>query len=171
MGPTVHRLVWVIVLVLGAIQIGVVQSAEPAGGAAPVTRLAAEWENWLRTSDQVVLVSIDPRARLLPSDPKPPTGYQELGRLPLRDPVVRAQVSDALVNAIAAGGQPAKCFVPRHLIEATKNGKAVLFVICFQCSWIQVVHEQKEQQTLTISRDAEPLFNQLLTNAGIPLAP
>jgi hypothetical protein len=171
MGPTVHRLVWVIALALCVIPIGVVQSAEPAGGAAPVNKLAAEWENWLRTSDQVVLVSIDPRARFLPSDPKPATGYRELGRLPLQDPVVRAQVSDALVNAIAAGGEPSKCFVPRHLIEATKNGKSVSFVICFQCGWIHVVREGKEQQVLTISHDAEVLFNQLLSNAGIPLAP
>jgi hypothetical protein len=147
-----------------------VLSVEVAERPAAVNRLAAEWETWLRTSDTVVLVSIDPHAASATPRPAGPAhGYHELGRTVLSNPK-RLQISEALITAIAAGDSRAKCFIPRHVIEATKAGKTLTFVICFQCHAVEVDVEGRPVAALALSDQPLGLFNQVLTNAGIPLA-
>jgi hypothetical protein len=65
---------------------------------------------------------------------------------------------------------PARCFIPRHGIRATHDGKTVELVICFECSQLWV-HQGDAKDWMTIGKEPQSVFDKLLTEAGIELAP
>jgi hypothetical protein len=93
--------------------------------------------------------------------------YAVLGKLEIDDPEQRAEIVAALQNAVVwHDGMVASCFQPRHAIAAQENGKKIEVVICFECRSYKLDAEDG-----LISRRAEPLFNRILRDAGIPIAP
>jgi hypothetical protein len=62
------------------------------------------------------------------------------------------------------------CFNPRHEVQATKDGKVLTLVICYQCGKVRVHEEKQAGITLSLSGSSAPILKQRLTKAGIPLA-
>jgi hypothetical protein len=171
-----HLMVAMLAVTLSVGPTGPAVSAEVAAVPAAGNRLTESWENWLRTSDSMVLIAIDPLALRDYSDAKRDAlqrgeRLDERGRLSLTDPAERARVGEALIADVAAGQSlDMMCFNPRHVVKATKDGKVLTLVICYQCLAVEVYEEDKNQVTLNLSCSSAPLLNHLLTTAGIPLA-
>jgi hypothetical protein len=130
----------------------------------------------------VVLFSIDPTYRskelgnLSPDQEKAEKlhGYRLLGKTEITDGTVRRKVVTAVKEAIKnAPPNPAKCFDPRHVLRITKAGKTIDLVICFACKQYEIFQPDSEVhgQAKTIAADAQPALDQVLTDAGVPLAP
>jgi len=114
------------------------------------------------------LYSLDPAKE---DDEKGFRGYAVLGKTLVKDADARKGMIAALYKAIAdSDGNAARCFVPRHGIRATHKGKTVDVVICFECYRVKFfVKDENETETLT--RVPEALFDKVLKAAGVPLAP
>ena len=65
---------------------------------------------------------------------------------------------------------PAKCFLPRHGIRATHQGKIVKLVICFQCRRLLVYDSAGKTTQGLVGRSPEGLFDKVLAEAKIPKA-
>src|ERR1019366_9343282 len=61
----------------------------------------------------------------------------------------------------------ASCFFPRHGIHASYGGKSVDLAICFECGYI----DQNDIVTFHTTSAAQPVFDAVLADAGISLAP
>jgi hypothetical protein len=97
-------------------------------------------------------------------------GAKVLGKTTVKKDAERKAVVEAVKKGVVEGGQPARCFIPRHGVSATHNGKTVDLVICFECGWIYVyVDGEKQNPSLTISGTPEKPLNGVLAAAKIPL--
>jgi hypothetical protein len=63
----------------------------------------------------------------------------------------------------------AKCFLPRHGIRVTADGKTIDLVICFECSWIYIYYGDKDGPHVTTSGGPQPAFDKVLKDNGVPL--
>jgi hypothetical protein len=92
-----------------------------------------------------------------------------LGKTTVRDPAVRERLRRALAAATpryeAFNG--ANCFWPRHGVRATHAGRTVELAICFECQHIY----QGDGEHSGVSPDAQPVFDAVLRDAGVRLAP
>jgi hypothetical protein len=94
-----------------------------------------------------------------------------LGKKAMVDASERQALWDALYKGIEEfKGEPASCFWPRHGIRVERNGEQTDYVICFHCSIIEIYTGDKKEFAWT-SDSVQPEFNQVLTAAGIPIAP
>lgn len=98
-------------------------------------------------------------------------GYPVLGRVEILDLDQRKQLIAALKEGIARHPAPAKCFWPRHGIQAVENGKTFEYVICFQCSQFEEFLAGKRVRQATIDSGVQPEFDKPLTERRIPIAP
>jgi len=95
-------------------------------------------------------------------------GYPVLGKMEITSQNDRNQLIAALQNAIAyPDGPPNKCFWPRHAVLAVENGKTFEIVICFQCRQYML----NGRGFPLIGRRAQPMLNDYLKKAGVPIAP
>lgn len=102
-------------------------------------------------------------------------GWRSLGKITVSDGTTRRKLLRALRKALREGGYSAKCFDPRHGIEWTRNGKSSYLLICFQCSNAEFIRDgewvgKRPGDYLPIARDIEPIFDEVLARADIPLA-
>lgn len=127
--------------------------------------------------DELILFSVD--GRWWPGEPpRPPWqgerlhDYPLLGKVVITDPARRREVLRA-VDADIRTGHPrqAKCFWPRHVVRAVKDGHTVDVVICFECHTYEAYTDGRDRAGGTIGSGSKPLLNRLLTEAGVPLAP
>jgi hypothetical protein len=95
-------------------------------------------------------------------------GAKVLGKTAVKGDDRKAVVA-ATAKAVAEGGQPARCFIPRHGVEATHDGKTVALVICFECGHVYVYEGDKRTHALTISPSAQKALSDVLTAAKVPL--
>jgi len=129
-------------------------------------RVAAEA---MRDADSFELLSLDPnRGR----DDADFHHFKVLGRAMVTDAATR----NRLYRSLQSGARwnlpfPAMCFNPRHGIRATSGVSTVDLVICFECSQVQVWHGDSHVTTFIVGQSPEPLFDQVLCDAGLPLAP
>jgi len=72
----------------------------------------------------------------------------------------RSKLVLAIYKDVADGEGAAKCFDPHHAVHATKDGKTVDLVICFQCHQIEI-HGVKEGWT-AIADESHASFAKLL---------
>jgi hypothetical protein len=94
-----------------------------------------------------------------------------LGKSTLHDSEVRTAILAALYDGIAdSDGDTVLCFDPRHGIRATRGSATVEVVICFECSQIQAYSGQERKWLATTARP-EKVFDKVLRQAGVPLAP
>lgn len=123
----------------------------------------------LEATEAVTVYSIDPRAAL-PDVPESELFHKHriLGRAEVREPARRAEVIEAVQDAIRGGGDQAKCFNPRHGVAAIHGDRRIDFVICFECSNVSV---STEEQMRAISGSAQPVLDSILREAGVTPAP
>lgn len=129
----------------------------------------------VETPDELILYSLDGRDFAPGEEPKTNEKFHNvpvLGKLVVADAARRRKVISTLHKGLAeSDGSIAKCFWPRHGIRAVGNGKKTDYVICFQCVHAIVHEDNKAPETRPLTRTPKKLFNQLLKDAGIPLAP
>jgi hypothetical protein len=98
-------------------------------------------------------------------------GWEVIGRTWVRDAALRKK----LVAAYKAGveenqGIGASCFRPRHGIRITEKGRVTDFIICFECYQTQVYVDDRPLKALLVTRSPEPVFNDSLKAAKLPLS-
>ena len=124
-------------------------------------------------AEAIEVYSLDPSDdRKEPPDAKKGFhGWHILGKTTVKDPKVRKKLVAALYAGLAdSDGTAAKCFDPRHGIRATVDGKTADIVICFRCLQMQFIVGEASM-TETTTQAPEKVLDEVLTNAGVPLAP
>jgi hypothetical protein len=117
----------------------------------------------------VTLYSLEPLEK--PGKDNAFQGWKVLGKTTVKEVEARKKLLSALEKSIAEPGRGgAKCFDPRHAIRATQEGKTVDLVICFECGWVYVYVDGKDVAHVEMDTVAQPLFDQVLRNAEVPLA-
>ena len=97
-------------------------------------------------------------------------GAKVLGKTTVKKEEDRKALVAAAKKAVEEGGKPARCFIPRHGIRGTHDGKTVDLVICFECGWVYVYKDgEKVNPSLTISGSLQKPLNDALTAAKVPL--
>jgi hypothetical protein len=99
--------------------------------------------------------------------------FPVLGKVQVTNARQRREVLAAIQRAVRNPPKPAHCFVPRHAVRTVKGGETVDMVICFQCQTYFTywgVEPAGSRLTPAISPDPEPLFDKILSDAGVPLA-
>jgi hypothetical protein len=99
--------------------------------------------------------------------------FPVLGKVQVTDSRQKREVLTAIRRAMQKPPKPAHCFVPRHAVRAVKGGEIVDVVVCFECrTYFTYWGREPEGGRLTpaIAPDPEPLFDKILTDAGVPLA-
>jgi hypothetical protein len=96
-------------------------------------------------------------------------GWPVLGKATVCDPETRKRLRRALATGTARYQMlnGSNCFWPRHGIRATHGGRTVDLAICFQCGHIY----QSDGKQIGTSGDTQPVFNAVLKDAGLRLAP
>jgi hypothetical protein len=94
-------------------------------------------------------------------------GYGIVRQVEVPEAARRAEILEAVQDAIRAGGDQAKCFNPRHAMRVTRGGKHVDLIICFECDNVRI---STEEQMRGISDDAMPVLDRALAG-GAPRAP
>ena len=97
-------------------------------------------------------------------------GYEVLGKAVISKGNAK-ELRDSLYSSVAAisMGESAMCFYPRHGLRATRKGKTAELLICFHCMnfYTYTSDGQRHPPMNAISRSAQPVFNRLLSEAGI----
>lgn len=129
----------------------------------------------IRSAEVCEMLSIDPTVgRPSAADPSMDAidGFPVLGRLPLSNTAQRESILSSLDDAVAAhDGSAAGCrFEPRHGIHFVTAGQAFDLLICFHCEFMRLSQVGQKPRTIKLTREPQPLFNEMLSEAGIPLA-
>jgi hypothetical protein len=135
-------------------------------------KIPAAVKTILEKADAYELFSLDPGSR----EEKPKDTFQDwkvLGKTRVDKAETRKQLVAALEKGITDNPDSvANCFEPRHGIRATHQGKTVDLVICFRCAQIQVFLDGKRVEPDILTwKTQEPVFDQVLKDAKVPLAP
>ncbi len=158
-----HRLQGIVLPIVIALIAGCTSNS--ADSKIPERAMAA-----LEKADQFELLSIDPdRLEERPKDDF--HDWTVLGRRQIKDAVTRKKLVAALKNGAAENdGTVNMCFHPRHGIRAIHDGKTMDFVICFECFQVKVYADEKRDDGFLTTGSPQPVFDQVLRDAGIPLA-
>jgi hypothetical protein len=125
----------------------------------------------LANADRFELLSLDP-GNGTTREPGHFWGWPVLGSATIEAPDMRAEVLAALEQGIAENeGLVAACFMPRHGIRAARGGAAVDLLVCFECLQVYVYSDGKWVGTVLVMDSPEPVFDRILSRAGVPLAP
>ena len=122
----------------------------------------------MRNADSFELLSLNPEHRRKDAAFH---GFAVLGRATVSDQAARRRLYNALQSGARWGTLPASCFDPRHGIHMVSNGKTIDLLICFHCGQAQVWQDDRLVTYFTISGSPEPVFDQALRDAGLPVAP
>jgi hypothetical protein len=126
----------------------------------------AAW-NALNDADRYELLSLNPYLS------KPDYySHEILGKTVIQDAAVRERLNNALQAGVrASDGRAYACFNPRHGIRVTRAGVVTDLLICFECRQVQVWRGGQEIAYFLVSDSPQPVFNEVLKSAGVPLAP
>jgi hypothetical protein len=133
-----------------------------------VDLMAADVRFILDSPDDFELISLDPDHEA-PKAKDQFHGWNVLGKVSITDRGEQATLRQALYQGVRENkdGMVAGCFIPRHGLRVTRDGKTVELVICFQCMSMQVFGV-KTRSLLTTSSPAN-VFNEVLRDKGVPL--
>ena len=81
--------------------------------------------------------------------------YKAPARATVKDDDARNAVAAVLKGVAESDGAIAKCFEPRHGLHVVYKGKTYDFLICYQCTQIQVFAEAAEEPE-TVARRRLP---------------
>lgn len=128
-------------------------------------------QRWLlENSDRFILYSLIP----YPEDDEFKTvgkfrNWDVLGQTRITDPKLKARLVGALYGAMNSQvDERASCFFPRHGIRATRDGRTLDVVICFECSGVEL-HENGNAHVQFVTREPQKLFDQALIRSKISL--
>jgi hypothetical protein len=123
-------------------------------------------------ADQIIIYSLDPSFdNKEPDESKGFHGWKILGSTTIKDAKARGKIVAAIAKGLdESDGTAAKCFNPRHGLRATVDGKPVDVVICFECLQMQFFAGEAPK-TETTTRSPEKALDEVLTAAGVSLAP
>lgn len=125
--------------------------------------------NALEIADSLELLSLEPSEFSL-EDPGHFHGWKELGRVSI-DGETKQRVVAALSRGVAENrGTVASCFNPRHGIRVKSEDRFVDFVICFHCMSAESYIDDKPEKGFLVTRSPQPVFDEVLQRAAIPLA-
>src|SRR5262249_39270121 len=138
-------------------------------GLARGAEIPADARTILEKAEQLEVLSLDPAGNKEKAKELFHT-YPVLGKVIVKDEKTRK----ALVAALDTGakeneGKIGKCFIPRHGIRATVDGKTLELVICFQCLQVHGYIGEKQNANFLISKSPQPTFDKVLTDAGVKL--
>jgi hypothetical protein len=100
--------------------------------------------------------------------------FPVLGKVRVTEPAKIREVLRSVRRAIANPPSPKNCFSPRHAVRTVKDGEIVDLVICFECNTYFIfrgVEPKGGRLTPAIGSEPEALLDQVLSDAGVPLAP
>lgn len=121
----------------------------------------------ITSADSIELISINPNFRKGGDY----HGWQELGRATIESAATQKEIVAKLDDAInRSDGTVAGCFNPRHAVLAKHEGKTYEVIICFECMSLLIQIDGKRVGSETITQAHSGYFNQLLTNAKLPIA-
>jgi len=125
--------------------------------------------------EQLTLYSLDPHSqdKGVPKSEEPLFHHWIiLGRVDVTESTKRAEIAKALKDSLAKKDvSQKKCFWPRHGIRTKEQGQERAYVICFQCSNVDLFEDDKFLRMDPIGDDAQELLNKVLTDAGVKIAP
>jgi hypothetical protein len=125
----------------------------------------------LANADTFELLSLNPDGGTT-REPGHFWGWRVLGSIAVESPVTRDEVVAALKRGIAENeGWVADCFDPRHGIRAARGGESVELVVCFECAQVYIYPDGKWGGSVLVTGSPEPVFDRILSAAGVPLAP
>lgn len=95
-----------------------------------------------------------------------------LGSTKIKSPELRQELTAAFLDAayISIGSLTACEPTFRHGIRVKYQGSNFDLLICFECSKGAAVHNGEYLHSFQINKKPEPLFDKVLTEAGVPLA-
>jgi len=120
-----------------------------------------------------------PKFELLSLDPEQPEADEEghfqrwkvLGTVNVTDSATRSKIVAALRAGVPKYEMPpAACFIPRHGIRVSDREATYDFVICFQCSAVGVYTGDNPPGGFQVKSSPQPVFDEELVRAGVPLA-
>jgi hypothetical protein len=137
--------------------------------------LGTETRQVLDSNQKLTLYSLDPDS--MHTDPqelkKKPDfhGYLILGKTSITDAKTQSDLLAAFYDGIGSSSRKemAFCFEPRHGIRAVGNNKSIDLVICFHCKQLEI-YENQGKRTIPVTDSPRPVFDRILSQAGIPLA-
>jgi hypothetical protein len=107
------------------------------------------------------------------TDPPPDHfhGWRVLGRTTITDQATQRKLNEALrAGARENSGAAAACFNPRHGVHVTRADKTYDLVICFECLQVQAFEAGQRTEGFLVSESPQPVFDEVLRAAGVPLA-
>lgn len=119
----------------------------------------------LLTKNEFELIS------LAPNEEKDKDGfhnYKVLVKMLVKTDEDRKTIVEALVKGMEGKIVAARCFIPRHGIRATKDGKTVDLVICFECSQMHLYQGDAKAVHLLIGPGPQAVLNKMLKEIQIP---
>ena len=151
-------------------------SAETNGIAANV-RLPVELEDFLKNADEFTLFSLNPDPDFEHKSTNTFQNHVILGQIKIKRSTTRASLIAALDDGIGADElhipgvnyDLPNCFNPRHGIRAKKGDETVEFLICFECSQIQVSSNKGKSWFFITTKKPAAVFNSILKKNGVPL--
>jgi hypothetical protein len=106
----------------------------------------------IEKADKIQVMALDPRGG---DDSKDAFhDYKVLARATVTDDDARKDVVAAVEKGVAEGGPIAKCFEPRHGLRVVYKRKIYDFVICYQCSQIEIFAADEEEPDVVATSDA-----------------
>ena len=98
-------------------------------------------------------------------------GAKVLGQTTVKGEAPQKALAVAVKKAVEEGDRGSRCFIPRHGVRATHDGKTYDLLICFECGWVYVYTDTSDKPTvLMISEGPQKALNKILTAARVPLA-
>jgi hypothetical protein len=126
------------------------------------------WFDTVRHADSLELLSLHPHEQLEASNTF--HGFAILGSVRLADECTKTRLIADLVEGLLEPVTAASCFIPRHGVRASRQGRTVELVICFECNQARVYVERHQDWT-TIGRKPKDVIIETLSEAGIPVSP
>jgi hypothetical protein len=121
----------------------------------------------LEAAEQFDLYSLNPEQR---DEKEGFHGWKVLGKTTIKDAATRKQLIEAFKKSVADNkGMAAFCFIPRHGIRLTKDGKTLDLVICFQCMQVKDYVSETAGKGFLITASPQPVFDKVLMDAGVAL--
>ena len=137
-----------------------------AGPAPDVNKLPDAAQAALEKADQIDVLSLDPQGGETSKDAF--HEYKVLARTTVKDADARKDIAAAVEKGVAEGGPIAKCFEPRHGLHVVSKDKTYDFLICYQCSQIEIFMGSGEPETVATSGASKATLDKTLKNAEAP---
>jgi hypothetical protein len=125
----------------------------------------------LENAEEMELYSLAPE-RAEDKDKTALRGWKVLGKTVLKEAADRKKAFAAVQDGVENVGKSEKCFRPRLGLRAVHDGKTVDLLISYECGWLYIYLNQKEEEVGRLETGSAPelVLDKMLRAAGVPLA-